>query len=246
MNWPKKTVATYDWLEGQGVYRQLADTYVKSGWLERVGRGAFKWAGEEKVDWTGALYALQTQLKLSVHAAGKTALQMQGYAHYLAVGAKPAAVLFGKAGEKLPAWFERYSWETKIRYTAAYLFHDKKTLGLTDFNASDYSIKIAAPERAMFEVCYDVPDKESFEEAGHLMEGLTTLRPNLVQSLLEDCNSVKTKRLFMYFAEEYGHAWLKKLNLSKVDFGKGNRSLCADGQYNKKYQLVVPKKVMAA
>ena len=245
MNWPKGTIATYDWLEGQGVYRQLADTYVNSGWLERVGRGAFKRAGEE-ADWTGALYAMQTQLKLSAHAAGKTALRMQGYAHYLALGSETAAVLFGKSGEKLPAWFEHYPWKTKVRFTASNLFDHKKVSGLTDFDAGNYSIKISSAEKAMLEVCYDVPDKESFEEAGHFMEGLTTLRPNLVQELLEKCNSVKTKRLFMYFAEEYHHAWLKKLNLARVDFGKGNRSLCADGQYNKKYQLIVPKKVMAA
>lgn len=245
MNWPKGTLATYDWLEGQGVYRQLADTYVNSKWLERLGRGAFKRSGEE-VNWTGALYAMQKQLKLSVHAAGKTALQMQGYAHYLALGSESVSVLFGKPGEKLPAWFKQYQWKTKIRFTATNLFDDKNTPGLTDSDAGNYSIKISSPERGMFEVCYDVPDKESFEETGHLMEGLTTLRPNLVQALLEKCNSVKTKRLFMYFAEEHNHTWLKKLNFSKVDFGKGNRSLCAEGQYNKKYQLVVPKKTMAA
>lgn len=279
MNWPKGTIATYDWLEGQGVYRQLADTYVNSGWLERVGRGAFKRAGEE-VNWTGALYAMQTQLKLSLHAAGKTALQLQGYAHYLPLGfasragaasgtkhasvsgsasgarsasvsragseSEAAVILFCNSNEKLPAWFKQYQWQIKVRFTATNLFGDKNSPGLTGFDEGDYSIKISSAERAMLEVCYAVPDKESFEEAGHLMEGLTTLRPNLVQELLEKCSSVKTKRLFMYFAEEYSHAWLKKLHLSKVDFGKGNRSLCTDGQYNKKYQLVVPRKVITA
>lgn len=246
MNWPKNTIATSEWLGNQGVYRQLADTYVSSGWLERIGRGAYKRSGD-KPDWTGALYAIQTQLKLSVHAAGKTALQLQGYAHYLAMELE-TAILFGKPGEKLPVWFVRYPWEIKCRFTPTNLLDDKKDLGLADFKTGDYLTKISSAERAMFEVCYDVPDQESFEEAGLLMEGLTTLRPSLVQGILEKCNSVKAKRLFMYFAEEYGHAWLKQLNLSRVDFGKGNRSLCANGQgqYNKKYQLVVPKKGMAA
>ena len=245
MHWPKETIATYDWLEGQGVYRQLVNTYIHSGWLERVGRGAFKRSGEE-AGWTGALYAMQTQLNLSVHVAGKTALQMQGYAHYLALGSESTTMLFGKPGEKLPAWFAHYQWKIKARFAATNLFEDKQISALTDFKAGDFSIKISTPERAMFEVCYDVPDKETFEETGHVMEGLTTLRPSLVQELLMKCNSVKTKRLFMYFSEEYNHAWLKKLNLSKVNFGKGNRSLCADGEYNKKYQLIVPKKAMAA
>lgn len=50
--WPKDTVAVYVWLEKQGVYRQLADTYTKSGWIERIGRGAFKRAGE-RIEWSG-------------------------------------------------------------------------------------------------------------------------------------------------------------------------------------------------
>jgi len=85
----------------------------------------------------------------------------------------------------------------------------------------------------MFEVCYDVPDKESYEEAGLLMEGLTTLRPDLVQELLKECRSVKAKRLFMYLAEKQGHAWVKKLDLGKIDFGSGNH-----GTYDAKYQIV--------
>lgn len=275
MRWAKSTLATSGWLGTQGVYRQLANTYAKSGWIERVGRGAFKRAGDE-ADWTGALYALQTQLHLSVHAAGKTALQMQGYAHYLPLGfasragsasgskyasvsesasgaqyaslsrsgnkSYPHAVLFGHSDEKLPAWFKQHPWKAKIQYTMTRLFGDEDNLGLTDHDRGDYSIKIASPERAMLEVCYDVPDKESFEEAGHLMEGLTTLRPALVQGLLEKCHSVKAKRLFMYFAEEQNHAWVKKLNLAKVDFGSGKRSLARGGHYNKKYQIVVPNK----
>ncbi len=244
MNWPKGTIATYDKLKDQGVYRQLAHTYVHGSWLEQLGRGAFKRAGDV-VDWTGALYAMQTQLNLSIHAGGKTALQMQGYAHYLTPGGILSVVLFGRPNEKLPAWFHHYQWKTKIRYAATHLFNEEKTLGLTDYKTGDYSMNISSPERAMFEVCYDVPDKESFEEAAHLMEGLTTLRPNLVQTLLEKCNSVKTKRVFMYLAEGQNHAWLKKLNLSKIDFGSGNRSLCKGGHYDQKYKIVVPQKALA-
>lgn len=40
-----------------------------------------------------------------------------------------------------------------------------------------------------------------------LMEGLNNLRPNQVQDLLEKCESVKVKRLFLYLAEKAGHEW---------------------------------------
>src|SRR3989338_1850093 len=114
-NWPKNTVAVYAWLKGQGVYRQLAGTYVKSGWIERVGQGAFKRSGEN-IDWSGGLYALQTQSGMSVHPAGKTALQLHGNAHYLPANLKQAKiVLFGSQNEKLPTWFKDYKWEVDIR-----------------------------------------------------------------------------------------------------------------------------------
>ena len=77
--WPSGTVAVLPWLEKQGVYQQLAHEYEKTSWVRRVGRGAYAKAGD-KVDWTGGLYALQEQARLPIHAGGKTALEMQGYA----------------------------------------------------------------------------------------------------------------------------------------------------------------------
>ena len=43
--WPAETVATLRWLSSLGVDRRLADKYVQSGWLERLGHGAYKRAG---------------------------------------------------------------------------------------------------------------------------------------------------------------------------------------------------------
>ena len=43
----------------------------------------------------------------------------------------------------------------------------------------------------------------------------------VVQKLLEMCRFVKVKRLFMYMAEKHRHPWVEKLDLSRIDFGKG-------------------------
>ena len=240
-NWPRNTVAVSVWLNGQSVYRQLAGTYVKSGWIERVGQGAFKRAGEN-IDWSGGLYTLQTQLNMSVHPAGKTALQLQGNAHYLPSSLKQSRiVLFGSKNEKLPEWFKSYKWEVAVRYVMTGLFGKDTGLGLTTYNSGNYGIKISSSERAAMELCYDVPIRESFDELDQIMSGLTTLRPRMVQELLEECGSVKTKRLFMYLAEKHDHAWVKKLDLGRVDFGAGKRSLCKNGHYDGKYKIVVPK-----
>jgi hypothetical protein len=68
---------------------------------------------------------------------------------------------------------------------------------------------------------YLVAKQESFEEAYLIMEELSTLHPKLVTDLLLTNNSIKVKRLFMWMAEKANHRWVEKVNLSKVDFGKG-------------------------
>lgn len=238
--WPSGAVAVLPWLQKQGVYQQLVHEYEKTSWLRRVGQGAYARAGD-KVDWTGGLYAIQEQLRLPIHAGGKTALQMQGYAHFLPLGRGAMVSLFGSPGVKLPTWFKHYRWGVKVRYTATNLFAGEQSQGLTKREVGFYSVNVSAPERAMMEVLYGVPQKESYEEARLLMEGLTTLRPRVVQSLVTSCTSVKVKRLFMVLAEGCRHPWVKKLDLSGVNFGKGKRMLAKGGRLDSKYNITVPE-----
>src|SRR5712692_8526769 len=237
--WPPGVVAVLPWLEKQGIYQQLVHEYKKTSWVRRVGRGAYARAGD-KVEWTGGLYAIQEQLGLPIHAGGKTALQMQGYAHFLPLGESAMVSLFGLPDVKLPAWFEQYRWGVKVRYITTNLFVGEANQGLTKKEMGFYAVSVSAPERAIMEVLYRVPKEESFEEARLLMEGLTTLRPRLVQTLLEHCSSVKVKRLFMVLAESCRHAWVRKLDLSKVNFGKGKRMLVRGGRFDSKYNISVP------
>ena len=62
-----------------------------------------------------------------------------------------------------------------------------------------------------------------------------------VQNLLEQCSSIKVKRLFLYMAEKSQHDWFKYINLEKIDIGKGKRSLVKDGVFVAKYAITVPK-----
>lgn len=67
------------------------------------------------------------------------------------------------------------------------------------------------------------------------------LRPKSVQELLENCSSIKVKRLFLYLAEKLKHPWLYFVDLFKVDLGSGKRSLVKNGVYVDKYKITVPK-----
>lgn len=234
--WPSGTVATLRWLNSRGVDRRLADKYVQSGWLERLGHGAYKRAGST-VDWVGAVYALQTQLTLNVHPGGITAIELRGYTHYLAFGAREV-VLFGNTGTKLPAWFEAHAWSRPVKLVTTGIFAGtEKTTSSLSIDTVD--LEVATLEQAAFEMMYLVPKRQSYEEAFQAMESLTSLRPKAVQQLLECCTSVKTKRLFMHAAERAKHSWLKHIDLSKVDFGSGRRTIHAGGRLDKKYDLVV-------
>jgi hypothetical protein len=234
--WPPGNVATLRWLNTRGVDHRLADKYVQSGWLERLGHGAYKRAGAT-VDWAGAVHALQSQLALAVHPGGITAIELRGYTHYLSLGAR-AVVLFGNPGTKLPAWFEAHAWSRPVTLVTTGVFAGtEKTTSTVPVDEVD--LEVATLERAALEMMYLVPKRQSYEEAYQVMESLTSLRPKVVQHLLECCTSVKTKRVFMHAAERANHSWLKHLDLSKVDFGSGRRTIHAGGRLDKKYDLVV-------
>lgn len=49
----------------------------------------------------------------------------------------------------------------------------------------------------------------------YMMEQLTTLRPEMLQQLLETTKNLKVKRMFLYMAEKAGHYWFEALDTSK-------------------------------
>ncbi len=238
-DWPSGAVYLSSWLSTHGISSQLLNRYKKSHWLTSLGTGAVIRSGD-KVDYHGALYALQKHAGSSVHAGGKTALFLLGKAHYLEMS-PVKAMLFGYAGEKLPAWFKTYDWGLKLDYYATSFL--PRDLGFVDLELNNFSLKIASPARAMMECLYLVPQNQGLIECYELIESLNNLRPKSVQKLLEQCTSIKVKRLFMYLSEKAGHNWVKHLDMRSIDMGSGKRSLVKGGVYIEKYKITVPKEL---
>lgn len=234
--WVRGTVTITSILNNKGYSNELLSLYKRSNWIESVGPGAYKLKGDT-VDWTGALYTLQTQNNLSCHPGGKTALILQGYTHYVA-SSITTLFLYSLPGEKLPLWFKKFNRKPELLTTATNLF--SKNDGLTEYSVKDYSIKISLPERAALEMLYYVPQYQSFDEAARIFENLTMLRFQTVQSLLEDCNSIKAKRIFLYLAELCNHQWFSKINFSKINLGSGKRVIVENGKLDNKYLITVP------
>ncbi len=237
---PYGTVLLAKWLHSQGYSYDLQHRYLKSRWLEPVGRGAFKRTGD-KIDIFGALYALQTQAGKSIHIGGRSSLSLQGFAHYVEMR-ETKTVLFAHTGTVLPSWFlvnDEYLSPQVIKTSFLPV-----NVGLTAFPVNNFSVTISGAARAMMECLEMVPKKFDLDEALLIMEGLTALRPEKVQALLEKCKSIKTKRLFLYLAEKTGHAWFKHVKTEKIDLGSGKRSIAKPGRFIPKYQITVPESII--
>jgi Transcriptional regulator, AbiEi antitoxin, Type IV TA system len=86
-----------------------------------------------------------------------------------------------------------------------------------------------------------VPRVTSFEEARLLMEGLPSLRPRLIQQLLEACTTVKVTRLCLHLADATQMPWRGEMNESRIDLGSGKRQVVEGGRLDSRYNITVPR-----
>ena len=236
---PKDSVLFSSWLSSRGLDRKEQSMYVKSGWLERVATGVYKLDGNS-VSLYGAVSSYDTQLGKHCHVGALSALDLRGYSHFIPMR-KPQAFLFTPTGERLPSWIFKTGWDMTIRYFTTSIFEGDSGLETIDYRG--YNLLVSSPERAFMECLHLAPENYSLMDLFYVMEMLTTLRPKLVQSLLEKCSSIKVKRLFLYMAEKAGHQWFKAIDATKLDLGKGDRQLADDGTYISKYKIIIPKEL---
>ena len=235
---PKGLVLLSYALVSKGYPYELQQRYRKGGWLKSIGKGAMLKSGDS-FKLFGALSALQSQANVNIHIGGRSALELQGSAHYLQLSS-PEATLFVLGRTELPLWFIKNEWDSRYKVFKIGILEDD-TLGLTAYRDGEIEVNISNPARAMLECLALAPTEFPLNEAFELMEGLTTLRPKQVQELLENCKSIKVKRLFLYFAERAGHSWFKYIDQTKINLGSGNRSITPKGVLVSKYSLVLPE-----
>ena len=246
------TLISSRWLRANGYPSNLLARYIASSWLQSPARGVYMRKGGTPT-WDGLMNCLQTRERLPAHVGGRFALAIRGHEHYLRLGEPTTLTLYGAV--KLPAWVYNLPLREPVQNCGTGLF-DWADLS---FNLDTSDAVLAAhglerlagdsraagpvcstPERAILELCDAAADSPMVHEVNELLQGLATLRPQLVSVLLHHCTSIKAKRLFMALAHRTEHAWLAHLNLKSVYLGRGNRSLFSGGKLDTKYQITLP------
>jgi hypothetical protein len=244
---PEGQLVDTGWLKGRGYSRQLWNHYVKSGRLEQPVRGVFR-RPRGTLTWQQVVISLHTLLERPLVAGGRTALELQGYAHYLRRDTKEVHLY----GPKPPP-----GWLHKLQLGVRFVYHnDRKLFRRLEGKSSDaaligtavqpwgqweWPLTVSTPERALLELLDELPARESFHQVDKLMEGLTNLSPRRLQELLANCTNVKVKRLFFFFADRHKHAWLRRLRKEQIDLGKGKRMLVKGGKLDHAYQITLPE-----
>ncbi|MFB6357802.1 MAG: AbiEi antitoxin N-terminal domain-containing protein [Thiohalorhabdaceae bacterium] len=77
---PEGQLVNRSWLKDRGFDRPRVDYYLRTGALEAVARGIYRKPGPP-LKWEHVVYSLQ-QLGHDVHVGGRSALELQGMAHY--------------------------------------------------------------------------------------------------------------------------------------------------------------------
>ncbi len=271
---PEGMVVDAAWLEANGYSHPLRQKYVANGWLEILARSVYrrpaaKLVGTERdggdVEWRLVVLSLQNLMRVGVSVGGRTALDLQGFAHYLPAKGPREVHLY--ASERLPGWLD------KLPASGRFVVHKQNRLfdhggrGLSHVGVKvkaggandslsgasfaqmpwghwNWPLTLSTPERAILELVDELPEHESFEQVDALMNGLATLSPRRLQVLLEACQSIKVKRLFLFLAERHRHAWFKRLDVTRIDLGSGKRALVESGKYDSKYKITVPQFLM--
>ncbi|MBL8232089.1 MAG: type IV toxin-antitoxin system AbiEi family antitoxin [Bryobacterales bacterium] len=247
---PEGLVVDSAWLGKHGYSSSLRSQYVSRGWLEQPARKVYR-KKRGPLKWEQVVISLQTLLGCPLTVGGRTALELQGFAHYLSQGTREVH-LYGPT--RAPRWLNKLGLDVKFQWHNSETLFPLGSAGKTPAGGRDsraglvtqqwgqweWSITLSSPERAILELLDELPEHETFHQVDKLFEGLPNLSPTRLEKLLIGCRSVKVKRLFFFFADRHQHAWLKRIRKEAIALGKGKRMLVRGGELNAAYQITVP------
>jgi hypothetical protein len=238
---PEGQLVNRAWLRTRGFNRPRVDYALRAGKLTAVARGVYRRPGPA-LKWEHVVYSLN-QMGRPVRVGGRSALELQGMAHYLPLGGSQRIDLYG--GGKVPTWVRVFKTSFQFTLHTPRLFNPLPGAAVHNrpFGAWDWPIPFSLPELALLELLAGVRNRADFDMADKFFEAAVNLRPGLLRDLLLACTQVKAKRLFLWFSDRHGHAWRRALDTQGVDLGRGKRLIVKGGAYDAAYQITVPREM---
>ena len=189
-------------LKDLGISPALANYYVRSGWIIRLGRGAFAFPNVTLDKYLSIKVLSKDRSK--IHVGGKTALAWHGFRHN--IPARERIVLWGSERGRLPDWFTK---QFLSRYVSKKIFDSSlpADFGLHPIPERPDGPLVSTPERALLELLGEIGQAEEVEESRNVFEMLFSLRAVELSTLLQHCTSVKVTRLCVKWAAELGLPW---------------------------------------
>ena len=226
-----------EWLDKMGYSAQLIKRYRESGWLESLTIGVM-FRKSEKLSALAAIHSFNRQTEKKVRIAAHSALELQGFSHYIPMGKPKLMVSFDpfRPGE----WVKSDKFDMSITPFSTEIFSNPPTQVLSKDNME---LPVSAPEQAFLECLHLVPSHYSYMDLYYLMEQLTSLDPAGVQRALENTSSQRIKRMFLYMAEKAGHYWFDMLDQDSLGISNSKLQLVGNGTYISKYKITVPKEL---
>ena len=227
------------WLRDNGYSDKLVEGYRRSGWLSALSRGVMYRAGDKPRSFM-ILDSYNRQLKKHFHIAAHSALEHWGFNHFVPMG-KPVLMIGHPKQEVVPDWLKNGKFDYTMRFFSTETFTASQTI--ISPNTEYPNLQMSTPEQAFLECLLLAPKHYSYMDLFYIMEQLTTLRPSILQSLLENTGNLKVKRMFLYMAEKAGHDWCRLLDTDKIELGTAKHKLVDGGVYISKYKITVPKEL---
>ena len=242
---PVGLVASRHWLTESGCAERSIDNWLLSGRIRAIYPGVYV-RPDTKLTWQGLVISLPRLFRAEVHVGGMSALDLFGMNHYLPLGDHKTVHLY--SATYCPNWLKKV---LAMVPNVDFVWHSTKRLWVNPLDEALFRdwiwreelpvLHVASAELAFLEILEMVPKQCGFSAVDELMQGLSTLSPRRLQSVLRQCESVKAKRLFFWLSDRHKHTWRAELDPSKFMLGSGKRVIHKEGRLNKSYQITVPR-----
>ena len=114
---PEGLLVDAAWMEAHGYSSALRSQYVRAGWLDSPARRVYR-RSRGPLTWQQVVVSLQAVLDLPLTVGGRTALEQEGYAHYLSAEMREVH-LYGP--KRPPTWLASLPLDVTFHWAILYL-----------------------------------------------------------------------------------------------------------------------------